>query len=589
MKKISIILLMMSSFFMVNGSHDWTYKVTSSDSKDYYMWVPNVTSIRGILLTTVPNYMAGILGDTAIRRICKDQQLALVAAHNPSYKGEPNPVTSAMWNELQNGLKALAMQSGFPEVEFAPICTHGQSTEGIAAYRLAKYKPSRFFGVIMENATKLDNPTGLPGVPLIALRGSAEKTISAVGDDPWANTKSHILVRRDSGELANMILQPGAGHFGWYAFESQYTAMWLRKAAQYRIPSVISTTGETTLNSINEEDGWLSDTLFSPTIDVSSFADYVGTGKMSKYAFWHFDQEIANLWKTMHEVEFAKATSSISMTNYANNSPWSATNLANYTSTIDVVATITPASLTVTYQSFWNCLEFSGSVAKFSPCKVTPYGKTDWAVCIFQGDASYRATEQAKWVKVTPNPTSTAFVYSDITDKEADAVPFAYGATFSGNAASSYIIAGAITSSGSNLQPDVFPKGISTAIVNYCYQGNLASPAETFAVTFKSGVFPAASNFSDSLSIPTLQPALLAEVPKIGIYPNPAIDEISFNIAVLSSTINYHIIDISGGIVSKGALPSDSPRINVSVLKSGVYFLVLNDSLKSYSFKFIKK
>src|SRR6056297_941287 len=207
-------------------SHDWTYRVTSADGKDYFMWTPYVQNIRGILLTTKPNYIVGICGDSIIRKICKQEQIAIVAALNPSFGGRPT-INTTIWNELHNGLKALANSSGYDEIEYAPICIHGHSTEGIAATRLAKYKPSRFWGVIQENSTV--GETGLDSVPLLSFRGSEEYRVTAVHDLPWSATKENILSNRDNNELAHMVIQPGAGHFGWCPFKAQCIAKWLKK------------------------------------------------------------------------------------------------------------------------------------------------------------------------------------------------------------------------------------------------------------------------------------------------------------------------------------------------------------------------
>ena len=38
-----------------------------SDGKDYYMWTPYIKHVRGIILSTTPNYIADICGDTFLQ------------------------------------------------------------------------------------------------------------------------------------------------------------------------------------------------------------------------------------------------------------------------------------------------------------------------------------------------------------------------------------------------------------------------------------------------------------------------------------------------------------------------------------------
>lgn len=68
----------------------------------------------------------------------------------------------------------------------------------------------------------------------------------------------------------------------------------------------------------------------------------------------------------------------------------------------------------------------------------------------------------------------------------------------------------------------------------------------------------------------------------ISVFPNPASTEILIRNFPANSV--YHIIDVLGKEVAVGELIGEISRINVSAIREGVYFLVLN---KTYSFKVI--
>lgn len=73
----------------------------------------------------------------------------------------------------------------------------------------------------------------------------------------------------------------------------------------------------------------------------------------------------------------------------------------------------------------------------------------------------------------------------------------------------------------------------------------------------------------------------------IDLYPNPTSDFINFSLRGLTDT-PVNVIDLNGRIVLQTKISSDD-NINVSSLKSGVYFAQLEVEGQSLSYKFIKK
>ncbi|MEE8452863.1 MAG: hypothetical protein V3R99_13140, partial [Thermoguttaceae bacterium] len=86
---------------------------------------------------------------------------------------------------------------------------------------------------------------------------------------------------------------PGAGHFAWSDRNAAYLALFIRKAAQSRIPAdwPIDAREPVELMTVDHRDGWLSDlSIESGEVKAASFEEYPGD---KTKAAWHFDREMA--------------------------------------------------------------------------------------------------------------------------------------------------------------------------------------------------------------------------------------------------------------------------------------------------------
>jgi len=71
------------------------------------------------------------------------------------------------------------------------------------------------------------------------------------------------------------------------------------------------------------------------------------------------------------------------------------------------------------------------------------------------------------------------------------------------------------------------------------------------------------------------------------LYPNPASDFIHLKMDKQYNILDYEITNLSGQIVLKGQLTNENPRINITTLPAGIYFLSCGDKNKKI-FKVIK-
>jgi hypothetical protein len=102
------------------------------------------------------------------------------------------------------------------------------------------------------------------------------------------------------------VVEPGAGHFAWSDRNAAYLAMFVRKAAQARIPDwPLDAKQPVQCKSFDPESGWLSD-LTIKTAGRSAPAPYGQYAGDKAHAAWHFDREMAEATVTYHAGGFSK-------------------------------------------------------------------------------------------------------------------------------------------------------------------------------------------------------------------------------------------------------------------------------------------
>jgi hypothetical protein len=104
---------------------------------------------------------------------------------------------------------------------------------------------------------------------------------------------------KDERHLFTLIVEPGAGHFSWNPEIAAYTAKYIRKAAQARIPGdwPVDATAPIRCREVDAQSGWLTDGAIVPAGACAPYAEYKGDRAA---AFWHFDEEMARAAMAIH-------------------------------------------------------------------------------------------------------------------------------------------------------------------------------------------------------------------------------------------------------------------------------------------------
>jgi len=274
-----------------------------------FLWLPpQAQTIRGLLVGGQLGIELEIALDPVVRKACADNDLGIVYFV---------PHISGVFHYWQEGntdgqrwLRAfedLAQRSGHSELRRVPWITMGHSTAGIFCRNVAYWKPQRVAGIIHIKSGNFHQKDHLPpngslaGIPLVAINGQFETFGPEGGIRPeygretqWFFVRKDIegFKEKDPNHLMSNWLDLGGDHFHGSPELSEYAALFIRKTAQYRIPSRLPA-GDDPVQcaALKPEDGWLTDPdLYTPRHPVAAYKDYSGE---KPNAMWHYDREIA--------------------------------------------------------------------------------------------------------------------------------------------------------------------------------------------------------------------------------------------------------------------------------------------------------
>jgi hypothetical protein len=199
--------------------------------------------------------------------------------------------------EAFNGLiHGLAIESGYWELERAPVVPMGHSAAASFPWNFAAWAPERTLATISvsgqwpyykDQNTPDSQGRTVDGVPGLVSMGEYEGAEGRAGVG--------LAQRQEHPQTAlSMLANPGGGHFETSDEKAEYFGLFLKKAAQFRLPAGASNAGVVALKPIDPtKQGWLADRWHSkepPKAAAAPVGEYKGD---AKDAFWYFDREMA--------------------------------------------------------------------------------------------------------------------------------------------------------------------------------------------------------------------------------------------------------------------------------------------------------
>ena len=287
----------------------------AQDPSKAQLWIPpGCGFVRGLVMGHPPALGSGLTSDTSIRLAAAEKGLGVICFR--AFDGLFN-YTGDSPKRLGEVLRQFAAKSGHPEIEHAPFLTIGHSTSGIYARNIAYWQPDRVIGIIHIKSGNMhqhcyDPKLTLAGVPFVAINGEFEEYGPEGGirseygrQTQWVMVREQLLRRRAKApaNLMSLVVHPGGTHGDWSRQLSEYCGLFIRKAADYRVPAQKPAgAGPVRCRRIKPEDGWLTDgDIKAPKHEPAPCAAYAGE---KAKAFWHFDEEMARATWDYHKDKF---------------------------------------------------------------------------------------------------------------------------------------------------------------------------------------------------------------------------------------------------------------------------------------------
>lgn len=284
------------------------YRQTFLDNKDRereaFLWIPAGSSqVRGIIASGMTLMEREMSQDPLIRKACADQDLAILFS------------TVGIGSVDLNGLlQGFAEISGYRELPYAPLMFVGHSAGGPPSGILATTLADRCFGLVQYRGGGPGNSDLPPGVPSLMMVGQYDEFGGTMRDaddrESWQSSVEHITKYRAKSEsaLCTIMIDPGRGHFAWSRKNSKFLALWIKKAAESRIPKSwpANTDDPITAREVNYSKGFLfpMEAISNASEDQLYLAGQF-PGNVDS-ALWLFDRELAEAWIEYHAGQFNK-------------------------------------------------------------------------------------------------------------------------------------------------------------------------------------------------------------------------------------------------------------------------------------------
>jgi len=275
-----------------------------------FLWIPpDCNQVRAVVVGQYNMLEDGILQAPAFRWTLAEQGIAEILIA-PTFDAWQNTTNNDTTNRKFDALlKSLGDESGYTELQFAPVIPIGHSAMATFPWDFAAWNPQRTLAILSvhgdapltlltgngrPNADWGDrNIDGIPGVMIMGEYEWWENRIAPAFDFEANYPATPMAFFCDAGN----------GHFNYSDQLVNYLAMFIRKAAEWRLPANIPLDAPVKLKPVDPQQGWLMDRWRPdqpPTAPSALFAKY--TGNRSE-AFWCFDKEMARATEKLYARE----------------------------------------------------------------------------------------------------------------------------------------------------------------------------------------------------------------------------------------------------------------------------------------------
>ena len=276
-------------------------QVVSPETKDHpraFLWIPEKCQrVRALVIADQNMQEEQLFAEPEFRKTLADLGFAEIwivpAMGTTSFRFDQGE-----GDVLEKLLKTMADQSGYSEIEFAPLVPTGHSATAGWGWDIAAWNPKRvlcvlslsgqwpYFGSKNWGDRSVDEVPGLTTKGEFEIRGSLE--------NGWYAGLKGDFYQKHPYAAFTQVVEPGDGHFGASKEKIALIDLYLREAAKYRLPADAALNGPVALTPIDaKKQGWLYEVWHLNAPPSAAAAPVAGYRGQKDHAFWAFDEEMA--------------------------------------------------------------------------------------------------------------------------------------------------------------------------------------------------------------------------------------------------------------------------------------------------------
>jgi len=299
---LHLVLLTLFGIAASAPAAEWQWSVPMGKGRAFLWIPPQCKQLRAVVVAQNNMIEQGILEHPDFRKMLAEEGIGEVFIAPPfEFIFRFDKDAGERFNDV---MKRLAEASGYSELNFAPVVPLGHSACASFPWNFAAWNPGRTLAVLsIHGDAPLTKYTGcgqpnpdwgnrtLDGVPGLMVMAEYEWGDSEFGVDRLGPALNYR--RQHPKAPIAMLAEPGNGHFNYSDELVNYLAIFVRKAAQERLPKKMSADQPLVLKPIDPAKGWLVERwhLNQPRqFKPAPVAKYQGDPTQ---AFWCFDKEMA--------------------------------------------------------------------------------------------------------------------------------------------------------------------------------------------------------------------------------------------------------------------------------------------------------
>lgn len=287
--------------------------VISSETNDHpqaFLWIPDGCKyVRGVVVGQHNMLEEGIFEHPDFRKTMTKLGFAIVwvtPMFNQTFDWNSSRSSKGACVEFTDMMTQLANVSGYSELNIAPVVPLGHSALASYPWNFAAWNPGRTLAVVsVHGDAPLTNLTGsgrpnpdwagrtIEGIPGLMVMGEYEW---------WEDrlTPAFAYIANHPKTPFSLLADAGRGHFDNSDNMVWFLALYIEKAAQYRLPQKTGQQDSVVLKPVDPQQGWLMDRWRKdslPTAKAAPYATYKGDRRV---ASWCFDKEMAEATEAIY-------------------------------------------------------------------------------------------------------------------------------------------------------------------------------------------------------------------------------------------------------------------------------------------------